>query len=63
MGAIFPISAMSYSSKNMEEDCYDRVHMTIIQADNAGLSVEEIEQIAQIALAVYCYGYDLEDIR
>lgn len=45
-----------------ETDCYDKVEIAIIQADNAGLSAYEITWIANAFEAHYCYGYSWEDI-
>lgn len=44
-------------------DCEEQVYNTVTQAINSELfSLEEIEWISQAALAIYCYGYTLDEV-
>lgn len=45
-----------------DDPCHEKVDIFVIQADNAGYSLEEIEFFANGALEVFCYGYTWEDV-
>lgn len=44
-----------------EVDCYDQVYMVTVMADAAGYSIQEVEWFSQVALAIYCHGYSIDD--
>ncbi len=67
-GLMFICSLFSTASSDIlevyedEYDCYDRVEIMVIQADNAGWTIEELAWLTNAAYAVYCYGYTWEDV-
>jgi hypothetical protein len=46
-----------------DADCITRVDTVVAQADATGeYTLAEIEWISNTALAIYCYGYTMEEV-